>query len=162
MQQLVPEVHVPVSPEVSDEGDSLASYSSDSDASSTGDEVDDAVERIHRAQMTNVVAVDFQSQFRGVSRQNSRDSHHSQDPSLHLDPSNHPPGGSSSNGRNSNSSSRRTSSASRASRVSTPSRRISSEDNAIQLDRMGSQRQSGLASISARISAAAEADRSKR
>jgi len=171
MQQLVPEVQVPVSADV----DSLTSYSSDSDVSSMDDDVGDTVERIHRAQMSSVVAVDFQSQFRGVSRQNSRDSHHSQDPSIHLDPpvqldpasiqldaSIHASASGSSIDGSSGGGSRKTSTASRASRASTPSRRISAEDNAIQLDRMGSQRQSGLASISARISAAAEADRSKR
>ena len=148
---IIPDIHIPVLEHLKQH--EIMDSDSSSDGVSSSDEAEEAVERLPTSPLTSVVSVDFQSQFRSVvSRQNSHDSVHSRTSSaVHFaQPS---------------SKSRSSSSASSthpASGASTPSRKISSEDNAIQLDRTGSYRQgSGLASISARISAAVQADRKR-
>ena len=149
----------------------------ESDTPSSSDDEGDQIERVQDIPVNPVIAATFQNQFRAVaSRQNSHDSRTSRGSSLrqrsgdedwnepertsivniiksalHISPS-------------SATVSAQSTTTTGGSGASTPMRRISNEEaDAIHLDRTGSyhQQRSNLATVSARISAAAEADRSR-
>ncbi len=134
-------------------GDGASSGGSSSNSSSDNEE-DQEVERVGNAPILPVTVINFQSQFirpnSSISRQNSDD--WNEPDVLVVKPPLH----------------KTYSAQSRQSSTGTPTkRRSSNEDSAsnhsdiIQLDRTGSRR-SALASVSARISAAMDADRSSR
>lgn len=147
------------------QSDCSASSSSSSAASSVSG--DEEVQRVQDL-VTVLPAVDFQSQFRssvlGVRRQNSQDSHLSRASSRLNDKPvdddwNDMPGADKQQERKS-----KVSLSSRpGSGASTPSRKVSYEEDVVDmLDRSASYHRSGLATVSARISAAVDADRSIR
>ena len=144
-----------------------SNWEPDPPSDSGSDAEDEEVERVQNVPTSAVlpIAVDFQSQFRtslmGITRQNSQDSRRNvktvddewQEAKVR-DHRAHP-------SQSSSSSSRASASGSGS---STPQRRISREVD-IQLDRSDSwyrRAGSGLATVSARISAAVDADRSSR
>lgn len=172
--ETIPDVHS-ISPEPPIIKTTIAEPVWESDSSLSGEEEIDEVERV---QSIPANPVNFQSQFRAsASRQNSHDSRFSRASSvrqrngeegdwvepertsivsiiksaLHMTPS------------SATASAQSTASIGGGSGASTPMRRISNEEaDAIQLDRTGSYHQrSALATVSARISAAVEADRSR-